>query len=280
MIRRNATVGHDNDLSGRGSERRLSRPNCHVGQRRRPIGHRAAMVECFIFGCTLIRLQPRGGWQIMQRAVQWGIDVPVNCFRVTCNPNVPYAYFACSIRNRLEVWKSDRFENPKQIRSKAPVHLSSDEPRAATVAWAASIQGRHSSEALELQISSQQHISEGTGRDVGLIALRYMKSKDSASCWGWIKRKREVPLKFSKIRQVFDVDDRRLFNVPHPTKLVDGSRGGQAFMCELLRPKDNEVYPIEEQARMQLLSILLVATSLIKNKIPRNGRKYLKKTFS
>jgi hypothetical protein len=133
---------------------------------------------------------------------------------------------------------------------------------------------------LELQISSQQHISEGTGRDAGSIAPRYAKSKDPASCWGWIKRKREAPLKFSKIWQVFNVDDRRPFNVPRPTKLVDGSRGGQAFTCELLRPKDNEVYPIEEQARMQLLSFLLVATSLIKDKIPRSGRKYSKKTFS
>lgn len=210
-----------------------------------------------------------------------GTDVPADCFRATCNPNVLYAYFACSIRNRLEVWKSDRFENPKRIRSKAPVHLSSDEPRAATVALAAGIRGRHSSEALELQISSQQHISEGTGRDAGSTAPRHTKSKNSASCWGWIKRKREAPLKFSKIWQVFGVDDRRPFNVPRPTKLVDGSRGGQAFMCELPRPKDNEVYmyPIEEQARMQLLSVLLVATLLIKDQDSEEWEEVLKEGF-
>jgi hypothetical protein len=27
-----------------------------------------------IFGCVLMGLQPRGGWQIMQRTVQWGRD--------------------------------------------------------------------------------------------------------------------------------------------------------------------------------------------------------------
>lgn len=122
-------------------------------------------------GCILIGLQPRDGWQIMQRAVQWGTDVPANCFRVTCNPNVLYAYFAC---RGLEIGSLRKSETDTL---QAPVHLSSDEPRVATVALAASIQGRHSSEALELQISSQQHISEGTGRNAGSTAPRNTKSK-------------------------------------------------------------------------------------------------------
>jgi hypothetical protein len=50
-------------------------------------------------GCILIGLQPRGGWQVMQRTVQWGDDHLASIFGVTCTKPVLYAYFACSMRN-------------------------------------------------------------------------------------------------------------------------------------------------------------------------------------
>ena len=48
-----------------------------------------------------------------------------------------------------------------------------------------------------------------------------------------------------------------------PTKLIDGSRGGQAFICSLVRPKVNQRYPIGQQARAQLQSIILVAAGFM-----------------
>jgi hypothetical protein len=48
-----------------------------------------------------------------------------------------------------------------------------------------------------------------------------------------------------------------------PTKLIDGSRGGQGFICNLLRPPEGGTYTIAEQARMQLLSVILVAAGLM-----------------
>jgi len=38
------------------------------------------------------------------------------------------------------------------------------------------------------------------------------------------------------------------FEVMRPTKLIDGSRGGQAFMCDILRPEPGRAYGLEEQA--------------------------------
>lgn len=61
------------------------------------------------FGCFLIGLQPRGGWQVMQRATQWGQDSWAHVFGVNCSKAALYAYLACSIRNRVEVWQSQRF---------------------------------------------------------------------------------------------------------------------------------------------------------------------------
>jgi hypothetical protein len=130
-------------------------------------------------GCFLIGLQPRGGWQILQRSVQWGRGPLSRCFGVECPPPILYAYFACSIRNRIEVWDSSRFKSP-------------------------------------------------------------MEGHDSTS---WKK--------FPN------------FEVSRPSKLLDGSRGGAAFMCSLLIPQDNHHYSIDEQARMQYLSILLVAAALV-----------------
>jgi hypothetical protein len=67
----------------------------------------------------------------------------------------------------------------------------------------------------------------------------------------------------SKKWKKFNVDPHRNFAVSRPTKLIDGSRGGQAFMCGLLRPPDTLAYSIEEQARMQMWSVLLVAVGLM-----------------
>ena len=51
--------------------------------------------------------------------------------------------------------------------------------------------------------------------------------------------------------------------IARPTKLIDGSRGGQAFICSLLRPKDNQRYPIGKQARAQLQSMILVVAGMM-----------------
>ncbi|GAB1319689.1 hypothetical protein MFIFM68171_09899 [Madurella fahalii] len=130
-------------------------------------------------GCMLIGLQPRGGWQILQRAVQWGSDSWANCFGVDCATPTLYAYFACTIRNRLEVLASRRLRSPME-----------DVP--AGGAW---------------------------------------NTKDD-------------------------------FTVKRPTKLIDGSRGGQAFMAEVLAPETGTHYSIADQARLQMLSVLMVGAGL------------------
>jgi hypothetical protein len=59
--------------------------------------------------------------------------------------------------------------------------------------------------------------------------------------------------------------------VSRPTKLIDGSRGGQVFVCELLKPKEGEHYGIEQQARMQFLSVLLVVRNFGRPIPPERG---------
>lgn len=147
-------------------------------------------------GCFLIGLQPRGGWQVMQRAVQWGEDRWTHAFGVKCPKPILYAYFACSIRNRLEVWDSTRFTSP--------------------------MEGEKESE---------------TWKSVGAS------------------------------------------KVARPTKLIDGSRGGQAFICGLLRPEDNKHYGIEQQARMQLLSVMLVAAGFMGSDSYKNLKMVMREDF-
>lgn len=120
----------------------------------------------------------------MQRSVQWGGDAWSRCFGVDCPSPTLYAYFACSIRNRLEVLKSNHFRSPME-------GLPPGSP------WKA-----------------------GPG-----------------------------------------------FSVKRPTKLIDGSRGGQAFIAEILAPESNKHYSIADQSRMQLLSVLLVGLGLTKNDV-------------
>jgi hypothetical protein len=136
--------------------------------------------NCSTKGCVYIGLQPRGGWQVMQRAVQWGNDPIASMFGVTCSKPSRYAYFSCSIRNRLEKWDSPAWSSPTE---------DLDKP--------------------------------GGWKDVGGSHVR------------------------------------------RPTKLIDGSRGGQAFICSLLLPEKETSYTIDVQARMQFRSILLVAAGLM-----------------
>lgn len=133
-------------------------------------------------GCMLIALQPRGGWQIVQRAVQWGSDSWANCFGVDCAPPTLYAYFACSIRNRLEVLASPRLRSPM------------DGITTAGAPW---------------------KVADGE------------------------------------------------FTVKRPTKLVDGSRGGQAFIAAVLAPEKGTHYSIADQSRVQMLSVLMVGAGLV-----------------
>lgn len=132
------------------------------------------------WACVLIGLQPRGGWQVLQRCVQWGDDRLARAFGVQCPKVALYAYFACSLRNRLEVWDSSDFWSPMQG------------PRSGTT----------------LQ---------------------------------WASRKG--------------------FDARRPTKLLDGAKGGQAFLCDILIPEKGSTYSIDEQALMQLRSVALVVAA-------------------
>ena len=135
-------------------------------------------------GCMLIGLQPRGGWQIVQRAVQWGSDSWANCFGVDCAPPTLYAYFACSIRNRLEMLDTPRLRSPMEgvTTAGAPWRVLED------------------------------------GK----------------------------------------------FSVKRPTKLIDGSRGGQAFIARVLGPEGGTHYSIADQSRVQMVSVLMVGAGLVK----------------
>lgn len=116
----------------------------------------------------------------MQRTVQWGRDSLASIFGVNCSKPALYAYFACSIRNRLEVWESEAWTSPTE--------------------------------------GSQEGAEWKAGET-------------------------------SQLKR--------------PTKLIDGSRGGQGFICNLLRPREGGTYTIAEQPRMQLLSVILVAAGLM-----------------
>jgi hypothetical protein len=68
-------------------------------------------------------------------------------------------------------------------------------------------------------------------------------------------------------------------SVDRPGKLIDGSRGGQAFICDLLLPPKGNAYSIVDQARMQFLSVLLVAAGLIKPKSLENLDEIMREDF-
>lgn len=148
-------------------------------------------------GCFLLGLQPRGGWQVMQRTVQWGQDRLAKAFGVNCTNPILNAYFTCNIRNRIEMWQSSRWKSP-------------------------------------------------------------MQDQGESSAWTHTEG----------------------CHVSRPTKLIDGSRGGQAFICDTLRPKDGNHYGIELQARMQFLSVLLVAAGLMEDHSLENFQKALTEDFA
>lgn len=132
----------------------------------------------------------------MQRATQWGQDSWARAFGVSCSKAALYAYLACSIRNRIEVWQSQRFWSP-------------------------------------------------------------MEGVEESGSW----------------------KSRETFHVKRPTKLIDGSRGGQAFMCGLLRPENDQTYSIDKQAKFQLLSVMLVAASLMSSRSHKHLEKVMQEEF-
>ncbi|KAF3904467.1 hypothetical protein AA313_de0200421 [Arthrobotrys entomopaga] len=191
-------------------------------------------------GCLLIGIQPRGGWQIFQRAVQWGQDRWSKSFGVSCPPNVLYQYFTCSIRNRIEVWNSQSFDSPTLRLSE-----EENEPRS-----------RQDSNASTIEKGLTRVTTAGSELDT------VTQKPKQVNKW-----------------QHMQIDDSRDFNMARPSKLVDGSRGGQGFMCELLRPKEGATYTIEEQAYWQYVSIVLVVAALLKNGDHRQWRHVLAEDF-
>ena len=203
-------------------------------------------------GCILIGFQPRGGWQIIQRSVQWGNDIWASCFGVKCDDNVLYQYFACTMRNRLEVWDSTEFLCPKQQHQAAAAgsHTATEQTR---------------TDIGEKDATIKQSVEVHVEQDSPQSALRKVSTIGNSFQSG------------NKWNRFFV--DQRMFSVRRPTKLVDGSRGGQAFMCSLLRPDDGHEYGIQDQARMQFLSVLLVAVSLIPDRNVNQWRDILRKDF-
>ncbi|RVD87084.1 uncharacterized protein DFL_005331 [Arthrobotrys flagrans] len=197
-------------------------------------------------GCLLIGIQPRGSWQIMQRSVQWGQDNWSSSFGVNCPMNVLYQYFTCSIRNRIEVWDSIHFDSPTEY-----VVAEGAEPPTPG--------GR------ERKASTASMFEKGLHR-----FTTWGSQRDSAS-----GSKPKMVKKWVKLL----VDGDREFNMSRPSKLIDGSRGGNAYMCELLRPKDGATYTIDEQARWQYVSVVLVAMGLLKHPYHEQWKDVLARDF-
>jgi hypothetical protein len=210
-------------------------------------------------GCMLIAIQPRGGWQVMQRAVQWGNDHWARSFGVNCKLPVLYCYFACSMRNRLEVWDSPNFISPMEgvegpVEEEAETAAVPAEPDvlspAATAVSETETDTRE--DAIEMKPVARESEMKPMARETD------MKGKDCKVA--------ERPHRGDNEWKQFNQHNVGRFTVRRPTKLVDGSRGGQAFMCSLLCPVAGNAYSVEEQARLQFLSIVLVVAGLIKSK--------------
>ncbi|KAK6340072.1 hypothetical protein TWF730_001845 [Orbilia blumenaviensis] len=196
-------------------------------------------------GCLLIGIQPRGGWQIMQRSVQWGQDNWSSSFGVNCPMNVLYQYFACSIRNRIEVWDSVHFDSPTEY----VVGEGAENPTPGG-------RGRKASTVSMLEKGLQRFTTWGSQREGPEPEAQPVKK--------WVK---------------LTVDDDREFDLARPSKLVDGSRGGNGYMCELLRPKTGGTYTIDEQARWQYVSVILVAMGLLKHQYHAEWKRVLAQDF-
>ncbi len=226
-------------------------------------------------GCVLLGLQPRGGWQVMQRAVQWGGDSWARCFGVSCKVPVVYAYFACGIRNRLEVWKSERFFSPMEAHVPLGQQLETNKETNKHTGARSEDKSSHTSHGLNMAESkkAEEVLAVEMVRTVSpdrTLTIEPVKTaadserarresgqgnnsgskKDKSADNSWIQIDRGVA---------------GAFTVRRPTKLIDGSRGGQAFMCSLFLPESGKAYGVEEQARLQLLSVILVAAGLGKD---------------
>ncbi|EWC43653.1 hypothetical protein DRE_01540 [Drechslerella stenobrocha 248] len=212
-------------------------------------------------GCLLIGVQPRGGWQILQRSVQWGQDGWAASFGVSCPSNILYQYFSCSIRNRIEVWNSDYFYSPTVPHE--PINTADDSSSllssatTSTVSIPLAAAHRRGSEPIPLPRSHSLSIKKSpTVRVTPVRASTDLSIRSHPS-------HKKTPPKIG-LWHHFMVDGTREFDMFRPSKLVDGSRGGNGFMCELLCPKDGATYTIDEQAYMQYLSVVLVAMALVK----------------
>ena len=217
-------------------------------------------------GCVLLGTQPRGGWQVMQRAVQWGPDYWARCFGVDCKMPEVYAYFACSMRNRLEVWRSGRFQSPMV----EPEHVlegetvgeppeitadKSEDPEVKEKGLDEDPLARASAtepgqDATSTPQPPRSRFS-ATSRRLSQLSSRTLLRRTSSS---------QTKPGFESAKPWYTIDRgvKGTFAVKRPTKLLDGSRGGQAFMCQIFVPDEGIVYSLEEQARLQMLSVILV----------------------
>lgn len=194
---------------------------------------------------------------------------------MSCKVPVLYAYFACSIRNRLEVWRSERFISPMEDQEEDPVATQvllkceicngSDETCSHTkhgdVAGASQMAEKQDPQVAEVS----NPISPGSTPTIQPI--RTTADSEPSRCDSRSSNKpKPEPEKHSDTN--WNQINRGLagiFTVKRPTKLIDGSRGGQAFMCGLFCPEPGKVYSVEEQARLQLLSVILIVAGLTKD---------------
>lgn len=223
-------------------------------------------------GCILLGLQPRGGWQVMQRAVQWGGDQWARCFGVTCKVPILYAYFACSIRNRLEVWQSERFISPMEDEAGHNENDSCAEQSAVLVEASTNSDGQ-SPEEIKHTVSDYSSTSMEPIQSAADSERARRGSRDRS-------KPRTKPEKHLDTHwKSIDRGLAGVFAVRRPTKLIDGSRGGQAFVCSLFCPEPGKVYGVEEQARLQLLSVMLVVAGLAKNQTYNDMLELIREDF-
>lgn len=226
-------------------------------------------------GCVLLGLQPRGGWQVMQRAVQWGGDGWAHCFGVSCKVPVLYAYFACSIRNRLEVWRSERFISPMEDQAEDPVATqmplkcricNGSNETCSHTKFGDAASTSQKAEKQDAEVADGAHpISPGSTPTIEPIRTRADSALFRSDSRGAKKPKPEPEKHSDTSWNQINRGLAGVFTVKRPTKLIDGSRGGQAFMCGLLCPEPGKAYSVEEQARLQLLSVILIVAGLTKD---------------
>lgn len=214
-------------------------------------------------GCILLGLQPRGGWQVMQRAVQWGGDSWAHCFGVSCKVPILYAYFACSIRNRLEVWRSEKFFSPmEELEGEV---LEGRQPQRKGGCTCLDDKCSHAEQGKDL-VDAGQKTEKQNLETVSPASAPTIEPIKSAADSERTRRDSRKPQKHTDTSwNQLDRGLAGIFAVRRPTKLIDGSRGGQSFMCNLFCPEPGKAYGVEEQARLQLLSVILVVAGLAKD---------------